>query len=354
MKRKIISIVGARPQFIKLAPLSSVLRKEFKEIVVHTGQHYDYNMSQSFFEDLEIPYPDYFLEVGSGNHGVQTGEMLIKIEQVLLKEKPDLVIVFGDTNSTLAGALAASKQLVKTIHIEAGLRSFNKVMPEEINRVVADHVSDLLFAPTHTAMANLEAENLLHKSYNTGDIMVDSLNRAVERSKLSNIIDKLSLNNTDFYLLTLHRPYNVDNSSTLAGILTELGKISVKIIFPTHPRTMKIITDNNIQIPFNVLTIEPAGYFDFIALQKHSQKIITDSGGVQKESYILQKPCITLRSETEWIETVSSGWNLLINPVEEIDYSKKIEEFWPVTKHQMLFGENVAYRMFEIIKNGGL
>lgn len=336
---------------MKLAPLSVFMREEFQEIVVHTGQHYDYNMSQSFFEELRIPRPSYFLEVGSGTHGVQTGEMLIKLENVFLKENPDLVIVFGDTNSTLAGALAASKQLIRTIHIEAGLRSFNKVMPEEINRVVADHVSDFLFAPTSTAMTNLEAENLLNKSFFTGDIMVESLKTAVERSKRSTLIDKYSLKKSLYYLLTLHRPYNVDNSSILSRILTELGKINIKVVFPVHPRTLKILQDNNIKMPANFLPIEPAGYFDFIALQQYSQKIITDSGGIQKESYILKKPCITLRSETEWVETVKSGWNLLINPINDTDYYKRIEEFLPESEHKSLFGENVAYSMLEIIRN---
>ena len=351
MKKKIISIVGARPQFIKLAPLSVLINKEFRQIIIHTGQHYDFNMSKYFFDELNISKPDYFLNVGSGLHGEKTAEMLYKVEQILIKEKPSLVIVYGDTNSTLAGILAASKLFIKSIHIEAGLRSFNKNMPEEINRIVADHVSDYLFAPTKIAIKNLEKENLLTKSFLTGDIMVDSLKIALNKSFKSQVLEKYSFKKNSYYLLTLHRPYNVDNHNVLSSVLNNLGKTKSQIVFPIHPRTQKMLKNYKIKLPPNFILIDPIGYIDFVTLQKNAQKIITDSGGIQKEAYILKKPCITLRSETEWIETVKAGWNLLINPTTNFNYHKIIDEFWPETKHKILFGQKVANRMFEIIKN---
>ena len=355
---KIISIVGARPQFIKLAPLSKELRRQHTEVIVHTGQHFDKEMSDSFFTDLNIPEPDYNLGVNSNLHGEQTGKMLIALEKVILKEKPALIIVFGDTNSTLAGALAGSKLHVPVVHVEAGLRSFNKQMPEEINRIVADHTSDYLFAPTQTAMKNLNEENLGSKSYLTGDIMVDALFSAVQRTKDSQILEKYELKSDDYYLLTLHRPYNVDDPEKLLNILTVLSELSKKVIFPVHPRTKNIL-ENPAYVPLNnigtsagrqsIKLIKPVGYLDFIKLQSHAYKIITDSGGIQKEAYILRKPCITLRPETEWVETVDAGWNLLLNPVAENNIAGKIESFEPPDRYEPIFGEDVAERMVEII-----
>ncbi|MBU1097081.1 MAG: UDP-N-acetylglucosamine 2-epimerase (non-hydrolyzing) [Bacteroidetes bacterium] len=346
---KIISIVGARPQFIKLAPLSKELRKYHTEIIIHTGQHFDKEMSESFFVELGISDPNYNLNINSGLHGEQTGRMLIEIENVVIKEKPDLIVVFGDTNSTLAGTLVGSKLNIPSVHIEAGLRSFNKTMPEEINRIVADHSSDYLFAPTLTAMKNLELENLLSSSFFTGDIMVDSHKSAVERSKDSKIIDEYSLTNGGYYLLTLHRPYNVDNSKNLADLLKELGELNKRIIFPIHPRTKNIIEKHNLIIPENITLIKPVGYLDFVALQSSCHKILTDSGGIQKEAYILKKPCITLRSETEWVETVQMGWNLLLNPNTEKNIARKIESFIPNDHYELIFGQNVSQKMVEII-----
>ena len=348
---KIISVVGARPQFIKLAPLSKELRKDHTEVIVHTGQHFDREMSESFFTDLNIPEPDYNLGVTGSLHGEQTGKMLIALEEVILKEKPSLIIVFGDTNSTLAGALAGSKLHVPVVHVEAGLRSFNNQMPEEINRIVADHTSDYLFAPTQTAMKNLNDENLGSKSYLTGDIMVDALCSTVQRTQDSQILEKYNLKSDDYYLLTLHRPYNVDDPERLTKIIRALSGLSKQIIFPVHPRTKKTL--DSISINVSIQTIDPVGYLDFIQLQQNACKIITDSGGIQKEAYILRKPCITLRPETEWVETVDAGWNLLLNPVAENNIAGKIESFEPPDRYEPIFGEDVAERMVRIISGIG-
>ena len=351
---KIISIVGARPQFIKLAPLSKALQKHHTEIIIHSGQHFDREMSGSFFNDLNIPEPKYNLGIKGGNHGEQTGKMLVALEEVIIKEKPDLIIVFGDTNTTLAGALTGAKLHIPVVHVEAGLRSFNKQMPEEINRIVADHTSDYLFAPTQTAMKNLNTENLGSKSYLTGDIMVDALCSAVQRAQDSRILEKYDLKADDYYLLTLHRPYNVDDPEKLLNILTDLSKLSKKVIFPVHPRTKKILENQATQsishsFDHSLKFINPIGYLDFIKLQSHAHKIITDSGGIQKEAYILKKPCVTLRSETEWVETVEAGWNLLVNPGTENNITRRIESFKPSHRYENIFGKNIGERMVAII-----
>jgi len=317
MGLNIVSIVGARPQFIKLAPLSKVLREEgFKETIVHTGQHYDDNMSDIFFKELEISEPDYNLGIGSGSHGEQTGKMLIAIEEVLMKRKPDLVIVYGDTNSTLAGALASSKLHIKLAHVEAGLRSFNKMMPEEINRIVTDHLSDILFCPTETAVKNLEKEGITKGVYLVGDIMFDALmyfsRMSEEKSK---ILQNLKLNPKEYYLLTIHRAENTDNYDRLKNILLAIAQFRRKAVFPIHPRTRSRIKEFNLGNYLdneNILLIDPVGYLDMISLEKNAFAIFTDSGGVQKEAFWLRVPCITLRDETEWIETVKYGWNTLV------------------------------------------
>lgn len=347
---KVISIVGARPQFIKLGPFSRNIRKVADEKIIHTGQHYDEQMSDLLFRDLEIPAPDYNLNIGSGAQGAQTGKMLSQIEEVLMKENPEMVVVFGDTNSTLAGALAAVKLGVKTIHIEAGLRSFNRAMPEEINRVATDHVSDLLLAPTSIAVKNLDKEGLSKKCFLSGDIMADAVKENIERAKeLSNVQEKYNVTDR-FYLLTLHRPYNVDNPDNLRAIFMGLDKLSNKVIFPVHPRTRKIIEGNAVKVPDNILLIEPLGYLDFLKMQFLSEKIITDSGGIQKEAYLLQKPCITLRSETEWVETVENGWNILID-YHHLHFEEQITNFNPKGNPLPVFGENVGENMVKILLN---
>lgn len=343
----IFSIVGARPQFIKLAPLSNLLKEYHRETIIHTGQHFDENMSHTFFDELEITSPIKYLKVESNRHGDQTAKMLIGIENILINEKPDLVIVFGDTNSTLAGVLASSKLNIKTVHVESGLRSKNRKMPEELNRIITDHASDYLFAPTEIALKNLNSEGLNNKSFLTGDIMVDSLDLALNRHRMHSIQQEY----IDYYLLTLHRPYNVDDSLKLKKILSILSEMDETIIFPVHPRTKKIITSNDIKFNPDIKLINPLGYIDFISLMNNAKKIITDSGGIQKEAFILQKPCITLRSETEWVETVESGWNLLINVDLENNVNNKILNFNPNSKIPKIFGKNVADKMVKIINS---
>jgi UDP-N-acetylglucosamine 2-epimerase len=313
-RMKIISIVGARPQFIKAAALSRELRKRHQELLVHTGQHYDYAMSGVFFDGLEIPAPDANLEVGSGPHGAQTGAMLRAIEEVLMVHKPDRVLVYGDTNSTLAGALAASKLHIPVVHVEAGLRSFNRRMPEEINRIMADHLSDFLFCPSDTAVANLAAEGITSGVHQIGDVMLDVLNWAKERAgtRPPEILNQLQLKKQNYILATVHRSENTDDPKRLAGILEALNALADTVVFPVHPRTRKAITHGgNGHLGPHIRMIEPVGYFDMVALSSGARLIMTDSGGVQKEAYWLGVPCVTLREETEWVETVQSGWNTL-------------------------------------------
>jgi len=349
---KIASIVGARPQFIKLGPLSKKIREKHQEIIIHTGQHYDINMSGQFFDDLQIAQPDFNLEIGSGDHALQTGQMIIELGKVLNKIMPDMVVVFGDTNSTIAGALVSTKMQIPIAHVEAGLRSFNKEMPEEINRILTDHCSDLLFAPTETAMNNLKNEGLISKSYLTGDIMVDALMINKERAlKKSNILDVLGLFEKDYLLFTLHRPYNVDSKENLKRIIAELSKIEKPIVFPVHPRTKKMIKSIDVKVGNNFKIIDPVGYLDFIMLEQASKKILTDSGGIQKEAYMLKIPCITLRPETEWVETVETGWNKLVG----FDSSLLIEavkSFSPNGEQEKIFGEfGCAEKVLEIIED---
>ena len=316
---KIVSIVGARPQFIKCSPVSRELRKSHMEVLIHTGQHYDYEMSKLFFEQLSIPKPDYNLGIGSESHGKQTGKMLIEIEQVLLREKPDFVLVYGDTNSTIAGALAAVKLYIPLGHVEAGLRSFDKSMPEEINRVLTDHCSDLLFSPTKTSVNNLKKEGITKGVYLTGDVMYDALLSNIIVAEKSKILDKLGVKPKEYILTTIHRPSNTDNPKNLLNILNALSEIDEPVIFPIHPRTKKFIKNHGLEgkIKDNILFSNPIGYIDFLWLEKNAKKILTDSGGVQKEAYILKIPCITLRENTEWIETIEDGWNVLVGADKE-------------------------------------
>jgi UDP-N-acetylglucosamine 2-epimerase len=347
---KIFSIVGARPQFVKLAPLSAALSGFHEEYIVHTGQHYDYAMSEKIFEDLGIRKPDIHLEIGSGTQAAQTGKMMIALEEAMIRQKPDLIVVFGDTNSTLAGALAAAKLNIPIVHIEAGLRSYNKSMPEEINRIATDHVSKYLFVPTQTAMNILKSEGLEDIAYLTGDIMVDTIKNSLEIAlKKSEIISQLKLENKNYNLLTLHRNYNVDDPVILKHLMSELGQLDEKIIFPVHPRTRKMLGDFS-AIPSNIEITEPQGYLDFIVLEHYSNKIITDSGGIQKEAYILGKPCITLRTETEWVETVEEKWNLLINPADN-KIASQIFSFRVPASRKEVFGKNVTEKMIDIINN---
>ncbi|MDI6793261.1 MAG: UDP-N-acetylglucosamine 2-epimerase (non-hydrolyzing) [bacterium] len=305
-----------RSQFIKCAPVSRELRKMTTEVLVHTGQHYDDNMSKVFFYDLEIPEPDYNLGVGSGYHGEQTGEMLKGIEDVLLKEQPDYVLVYGDTNSTLAGALTAAKLHIPVAHVEAGLRSFNRRMPEEINRVLTDHISTLLFCPTKTAVKNLAQEGITNGVHLSGDVMYDALLYNIQiAERKSTIIKQLKLRPKEYLLTTLHRAENTDRIENLNNILTafvDLSEAGQTVVFPVHPRTRKQLDALDRKAHSNLLMIDPVSYLDMLVLEKNAKVILTDSGGVQKEAYWFQVPCVTLRDETEWVETVESGWNILV------------------------------------------
>ncbi|WBW99447.1 non-hydrolyzing UDP-N-acetylglucosamine 2-epimerase [Oceanirhabdus sp. W0125-5] len=316
---KLLTIIGARPQFIKAAAVSRKLRTQNEEIIVHTGQHYDDNMSKVFFDELEIPMPDYNLNVGSGSHGTMTGNMMIKIEEVMLKEKPDCVIVYGDTNSTLAGGVCASKLLIPLAHIEAGLRSFNKKMPEEQNRILTDHVSSFLFTPTETAVENLKNEGIINNVYNVGDVMYDAcLHYLKIAEKRSTILEKLNLNKGEYILGTVHRAENTNDPLRLKNIVRALNESGAKIVLPLHPRTKKYLKQYNLSFSDNIKIIDAVGYHDTLVLEKNCRKIVTDSGGIQKEAYFMKKPCITLRDESEWVETIKSGWNILAGA----DYEK--------------------------------
>jgi UDP-GlcNAc3NAcA epimerase len=319
MSIKIITVVGARPQFIKAAALSRKIlqnyRNEIEEIIVHTGQHFDENMSKVFFEELDIPIPLYNLEISGGTHGSMTGRMLASIEDVLITEKPDWVLVYGDTNSTLAGALAAAKLHMPVAHVEAGLRSFNKRMPEEINRIVADSLSHSLFCPTETAVQNLLFEGVSENVFNVGDVMYDAALVFKERAlEMSNILKTNKLQAEDFALVTCHRAENTDDPEKLSNILQALSAVSksIKVVLPLHPRTKKLIAQFGLGHHLaNYILLEPLSFLDMVALEQAAKIIITDSGGVQKEAFFYNVPCVTMRDETEWVETVTTGRNIL-------------------------------------------
>jgi UDP-GlcNAc3NAcA epimerase len=339
---KVASIVGARPQFIKAAPVDRELRKSHSHVLIHTGQHYDYAMSAVFFEELGIPEPDHNLGVGSAGHGRQTGEMLIRLEKALIEEDPDWVLVYGDTNSTLAGALAAAKLHLPVAHIEAGLRSFNRQMPEEINRVVTDHVADFLFCPTEIARQNLVREGITEGLFKVGDVMYDAVlhSTAIVDSK-SRILGSLDLEPRSYLLVTIHRPGNTDNPQNLSNILEAINEIDEKIVFPAHPRTSQAIDQIDCPLSSTVKLMEPVSYLDMLSLERNARMILTDSGGVQKEAYLFGVPCITLRQETEWVETVEAGWNVLVGASKE-KIIRAIKEFHPEGKRPEIFGDGMA------------
>lgn len=325
---KCVSVVGARPQFIKASPLTLAIRKQNRDVLIHTGQHYDHGMSDVFFQDLGIPMPDYHLGIGSGSHGAQTGAMLKAIEEVLEKERPDIVLVYGDTNSTLAAALAAAKLHIPVAHIEAGLRSFNRAMPEEINRVMTDHLSTWLFAPSTLSRDNLRREGIENGVHVVGDIMYDALmlhRRSAEHR--SDVLTRLELSPRSYYAATIHRAENTDLPDRLRSIFKALQVLTKPVIVPLHPRTKKKLEEYMIQVGPNVRCIEPLGYLDMVRFQQHAACVLTDSGGVQKEAYYLRVPCVTLRTETEWVETVTAGWNVvcgsrveaILNAVEKME-----------------------------------
>ena len=347
---KIISIVGARPEFVQSSPVSQALKPYHQEILVHTGQHYDYLMSQTFFNELGIATPDYNLEVGSSSHGHQTAAILSRLEDVLNTEKPDLVIVRGDTNSTLAGALAASKLHIPVAHIEAGERSFDRRMPEEINRLVSDAVSDLHFCTSVSAVTHLRNEGIFSSVYWVGDVMYDALlkNRLIARQK-SHIIETLGLVPKQYSLVTVHRASTTDDPRRLSSVVKILNQVEETIVFPVHPRTRAAL--GRLGEPFLPLIqlIDPVGYFDMLTLEEHSRLIATDSGGVQREAYFLGIPCLTLRDETEWNETVETGWNRLVG-IEPQQVLREWTTFTPPLERPAIFGDgNAAQKIVDII-----
>lgn len=312
---KVLTVVGARPQFIKAAPVSRAIRRGATEVLVHTGQHYDRGMSDVFFDQLSLPEPDYNLGVGSGPHGAQTGAMLARVEEVLEKERPDWVLVYGDTNSTLAGALAAAKLHMGVAHVEAGLRSYNRRMPEEINRVLTDHLAGLLFCPTQAAVSNLTREGVTDGVHLVGDVMYDSVLQfsalARERSKVA---ESLGLRDRAYTLLTIHRADNTDDPARLEAILRTMGESAHPVLFPVHPRTRARLEAGGLGglLRDPIRPLPPLSYLDMLALEQSAGLIVTDSGGVQKEAFILGVPCVTCRDETEWVETVEAGVNVLV------------------------------------------
>lgn len=328
---KIFTVIGARPQFIKAAVVSRAFKQhrlDVHEILVHTGQHYDANMSDVFFEELDMPHPNHNLGVGGGTHGQNTGRMLEKLEVLMLAEKPDWVLVYGDTDSTLAGALAASKLHIPVAHVEAGLRSFNRRMPEEINRVLTDHVSTLLFAPTETAVRHLASEGITGAAVQlVGDVMYDAaLFYGAQAARTSTVLARLGLAPRTYILATIHRAENTDEPTRLHAVLDAFACIDRTVVLPLHPRTRTKLAANGITLPSNVMAIDPVGYVDMVMLEQNAQLIATDSGGVQKEAFFYRVPCVTLRDETEWVELVEAGWNRLAPPKTAEGIVEKINE----------------------------
>jgi UDP-N-acetylglucosamine 2-epimerase len=343
MPVKVVTIVGARPQFVKAAAVSRQLRKHHLEVLVHTGQHYDYQMSGVFFDGLDMPQADVNLGVGSGSHGSQTGGMLKGIEDVLVAERPDWLLVYGDTNSTLAGALAASKLCIPVAHVEAGLRSFNRRMPEEVNRVVADHLSDVLLCPSQTAVHNLAAEGIVRNVHLVGDVMLDVLNWARQRADAisDDLLRRFGISGGSYLLATVHRSENTDDLSRLARIAEAFNATGEPIIFPIHPRARKVLEASNLHLAPHVRLIDPVGYVDMVALAGSARMILTDSGGLQKEAYWLGVPCVTLRDETEWVETVEAGWNVLAGS-DARSITEAVSSFRPSSPRAALYGEGSA------------
>lgn len=354
---RIASVVGARPNFIKLAPLHKAISNFAEHTIVHTGQHYDYELSEIFFKEFRLPKPDYNLEVGSGKPTYQISEMIKRLEIIFMKSRFDLVIVYGDTNSTFAGAFSANRIGFKVAHVESGLRSFDRRMPEEINRILTDHISDYLFAPTQAALNNLKKENPYGKIILSGDLSVELVREAVNYAAKSRVLTELGIKPKSYLLFTMHRAENTDSKDNLLSVIKAFESLVEKeIVFPIHPRTINIMKQagllERLQECRNVKIISPVGYIDFIRLIQGATKVITDSGGVQKEAYLLSIPCITIRRNTEWIETVASGWNILTDTLtEKIVYA--VKNWQPVSSSRpAIFGRgDASRRMSSFIKN---
>lgn len=356
---KLITVIGARPQFVKAAAVSRAFRAfpSIEEKIVHTGQHFDVNMSDIFFEEMDIPRPHFNLEINSLSHGAMTGRMLERIEEVLLAERPDALLVYGDTNSTLAGALAARKLHIPVMHVEAGLRSHNNAMPEETNRILTDRISDVLFCPTETAVANLRREGFEHfgcSILQVGDVMEDAaLYYAPKATERSNILKSLHLEGRDFVLCTLHRAENTDDPARFSAIVEALNETArqMPVVLPLHPRTQKLLEKNGLRL--DAITVPPVGYFDMLSLLKNARVVMTDSGGLQKEAYFFGKFCLTLRDDTEWMELVDGGFNFLVGADKnlilktlEVVLSKKFPD-----KKDFFGGGKAAERIAEVVAN---
>lgn len=339
---KVLSVVGARPQFIKAMPVSRFLRAKYQEVLVHTGQHYDDMMSDVFFRELALPAPERNLGVGSGSHATQTGRMMIELEPVMLAERPDWVLVYGDTNSTLAGSLVAAKLHLPLAHVEAGLRSFDRLMPEEVNRVVSDHLSDLTFCPTETAVTNLAREGISDGVHLVGDVMYDVFleHFMKARARRLRILAEPTLQD-GFVLATIHRAENTDDPLRLSAIMEGLAGSGMPIIFPAHPRTKVALDAAAIPVASSVTLLQPLGYLDMVALEAAAEVIVTDSGGVQKEAYFAGTPCVTVRETTEWPETVKIGWNRLVG-VSPALLSEAVRSFRPAGERPPYFGDGHA------------
>jgi len=358
---KLLTVVGARPQFIKAAVVSRAIAAfnaravsglRMEEVLVHTGQHYDDNMSAVFFQELRMSEPAHHLGVGSGPHGQQTGRMLEGLERVMHQERPDLVLIYGDTNSTLAGALAASKLGLPVAHVEAGLRSYNRTMPEEINRVVADHLSALLLCPTACAVKNLSCEGVVAGVHQVGDVMYDSLLFNLQQAaQHAGILDRLGLQSGQYGLVTIHRAENTDRPETLRTLIATLGNLGLPVVFPLHPRTTVAMQAARIGAHGNIRLIPPVSYQEMLILERNARLILTDSGGVQKEAFLLGVPCVTLRSETEWVETVEAGLNRVAGtePDAILDAARAFLDKVPSASTQPYGNGHAAEAILEIV-----
>ena len=343
---KVLSVVGARPQFVKAAPTSAAIRRSHEEVLVHTGQHYDDNLSAVFFDELGIPEPDYNLGVGSATHAVQTGEMMRRLDDVIERESPHLVLVYGDTNSTLAAALVAVKRDPLLAHVEAGLRSYNWAIPEEVNRVLTDHCSDLLFVPAESAADNLAAEGLTEGVHVTGDVQYDALLSARETAReRSTIVEEVGVADGEYVLATVHRPSNTDDPRRLEALMDGLATSTLPVVFPVHPRTEHALKEHGLWTGVvgseTIRVIDAAGYLDFVRLLDGAERVATDSGGVQKEAFYLATRCITLRSKTEWVETVECGWNVLVD-ADPAAIERDLARTDPLPQRPSLYGDGEA------------
>jgi len=353
---KIVTVIGARPQFIKAAPLLNALEKldtACEHVLVHTGQHYDDAMYRQFFSELSIPAPDHDLEVGSGTHGRQTAAMMERLEPILEDVQPDWVVVYGDTNSTIAAALVAAKNHIRVAHVEAGLRSFNRTMPEELNRVVTDHLSNALLCPSETAVRNLETEGITKGVHMIGDVMADALAMALDRIENEpGAFEALNLQPGGYLLATVHRASNTDDPDTLVRLVTALKSLDEPVVFPVHPRTRARLNELGVEQGGNLIEVDPVGYLDMVRLEKDARMILTDSGGVQKEAYWQGVPCVTLREDTEWVETIENGWNMLVGTDAEA-IRDAVRSFAPPAERPELYGDgHASERCVEVLAAG--